>query len=308
MHEVSHNIPEWIEAHRKFFLPPTCSKLLHGDGQLKVLFVGGANERRDYHVEEGEELYYMVTGMMCLRIQNRGKFEQLVIREGEMFLLPARVPHSPQRYHNSVGLVIQRERLPHEKDGLRFLREDTTELFFERWFHCDNVETDFKPIIREYLQSGRHHQDVGKTSALSSEEDIESSRFWPNFQAQICPPVHLSTWLQENRADLERDGRKSLYDARYQTEATVFRRGTHRCTHEHSETWLWQLEGSSVVRTDGAEYALSKGRSLLVKQNSPHEIVLAGGDDAVLLSVTMDPTKASGSGDAAASSTAQGGR
>lgn len=37
----------------------------------------------------------------------------------QMFLLPARIPHSPQRYADTVGLVIERERLKTEIDGLR---------------------------------------------------------------------------------------------------------------------------------------------------------------------------------------------
>jgi len=37
-----------------------------------------------------------------------------------MFLLPARIPHSPQRQANTVGLVVERRRLPSEIDGLRY--------------------------------------------------------------------------------------------------------------------------------------------------------------------------------------------
>ena len=37
----------------------------------------------------------------------------------QIFLLPAGVPHSPQRFANTVGLVIERRRLKTELDGLR---------------------------------------------------------------------------------------------------------------------------------------------------------------------------------------------
>ena len=33
-----------------------------------------ANERKDYHLEEGEELFYMRQGDMCLKILEGGKF------------------------------------------------------------------------------------------------------------------------------------------------------------------------------------------------------------------------------------------
>jgi len=39
-----------------------------------------------------------------------------------VFVLPSRVQHSPQRKEDTVGLVIERERLPEETDGLRYDR------------------------------------------------------------------------------------------------------------------------------------------------------------------------------------------
>ena len=30
--------------------------LRHGDGQLKIMYIGGPNQRKDYHVDEGEEV------------------------------------------------------------------------------------------------------------------------------------------------------------------------------------------------------------------------------------------------------------
>lgn len=49
------NVSQWIEENKKFFLPPVCNKLMYG-GQLKVMFIGGPNVRKDYHMEEGEEV------------------------------------------------------------------------------------------------------------------------------------------------------------------------------------------------------------------------------------------------------------
>lgn len=43
----------------------------------------------------------------------------LFLLSEQMFLLPARIPHSPQRYADTVGLVIERQRQKTEMDGLR---------------------------------------------------------------------------------------------------------------------------------------------------------------------------------------------
>ena len=114
------NVEKWIEENEKFFLPPVCNKMMHNT-QLKVFYVGGPNQRKDYHLEEGEELFYMRKGDMCLKILQNGKFKDVHIKQGQVFLLPGRIPHSPQRNVNTVGLVIERERLKTETDGLRYL-------------------------------------------------------------------------------------------------------------------------------------------------------------------------------------------
>jgi 3-hydroxyanthranilate 3,4-dioxygenase len=76
-----------------------------------VFYVGGPNQRKDYHLEEGEELFFMRKGDMVLKILEAGKFRDVKIKEGDIFLLPGRIPQSPQCYSDTVGLVIERERL-----------------------------------------------------------------------------------------------------------------------------------------------------------------------------------------------------
>lgn len=59
--------------------------------------MGGPNARKDYHFNETEELYYQVEGDIVVKIIDDGEFKDISIKEGEMFLLPPRTPHSPQR-------------------------------------------------------------------------------------------------------------------------------------------------------------------------------------------------------------------
>ena len=74
-----------------------------------------------------------------------------------MFLLPGRIPHSPQRFSDTVGLVIERERLKSETDGLRYFVEangaPTRDVLFERWFYCDDLGTQLGPVIKEFFAS-----------------------------------------------------------------------------------------------------------------------------------------------------------
>ncbi|MCY5962585.1 hypothetical protein OV760_29980, partial [Salmonella enterica subsp. enterica serovar 1,4,[5],12:i:-] len=90
---------------------------------------------------------------MCLKIIEKGKHKDVHIREGEMFLLPARISHSPQRQANTVGLVFERMRLKTELDALRYYVGDSTDVLYEKWFYCDDLGTQLGPIIKEYFCS-----------------------------------------------------------------------------------------------------------------------------------------------------------
>ena len=70
------------------------------------MFVGGPNVREDFHLEEGEELFWQIKGNMNLVVEERGKQRDIPIKEGEMFLLPARIPHSPRKIFNIFLLTL----------------------------------------------------------------------------------------------------------------------------------------------------------------------------------------------------------
>jgi 3-hydroxyanthranilate 3,4-dioxygenase len=101
--------------------------------------VGGPNTRTDYHIESGEEFFYQLKGDMCLKIVDGGKFRDVLIKEGECFLLPARVPHSPQRVADSMGLVIERKRHNDEFDTMRWYCSQCRHIVYQQSFHCTDL-------------------------------------------------------------------------------------------------------------------------------------------------------------------------
>ena len=104
------NFKEWIDINRDLLKPPVCNKVIYENTEFIIMVVGGPNTRKDYHIDEGEEFFYQLEGKMILRIMEDSKPKDIQINEGEIFLLPAKVPHSPQRFENTVGLVIERKR------------------------------------------------------------------------------------------------------------------------------------------------------------------------------------------------------
>ena len=96
------------------------------------------------------------------------------IKAGEMFLLPAKIPHSPVRPANSVGLVIERKRKPHHKDGLMWFSDKENALLYEEYFHLTNIEKDFLPADNLIRDFGMIILAVAITLTIS----IESILFW----------------------------------------------------------------------------------------------------------------------------------
>ena len=91
-----------------------------GDREFIVMVIGGPNARTDYHVNQGEEFFYQVEGNIVLKVIDDGKPVDIPIKEGEIFLLPGGVPHSPQRPAGSIGLVVERRRKPGELDAFHW--------------------------------------------------------------------------------------------------------------------------------------------------------------------------------------------
>lgn len=146
------NLQAWIEQHRHLLKPPVGNKCIQQDDFI-IMIVGGPNARTDYHYNEGPEWFYQLEGEMVLRVQEDGAARDIPLRAGEIFLLPPKVPHSPIRMPDSVGLVIERRRLPHEQDGLLWFCARCNHKLYEAYFPLQNIETDFPPIFADFYRS-----------------------------------------------------------------------------------------------------------------------------------------------------------
>ena len=147
------NFQKWIDEHRHLLKPPVGNKLVYEDAEFIVMVVGGPNARKDYHWEEGEEFFYQLEGDVMVKIQEDGKSVEVPIKEGEIFLLPPRVPHSPIRPENTVGLVIERKRKLDEKDGLLWYCDNCNSKLYEEYFHLKNIENDFQVVFKKFYAS-----------------------------------------------------------------------------------------------------------------------------------------------------------
>jgi 3-hydroxyanthranilate 3,4-dioxygenase len=154
------NFKKWIDENRHLLKPPVGNQqVFKGNDDFIVMVVGGPNARKDYHYDEGEEFFYQLEGDITVKIIDDGKPVDIEIKEGEIFLLPPRVPHSPQRPANTVGLVIERYRRDGEKDGFM-------------WF-CENC-------------GNKLHEDFTEVTDIVKQLPVIMGNFWDDEQKRTC--------------------------------------------------------------------------------------------------------------------------
>lgn len=146
------NLQAWIDENRHLLQPPVANKQIYLENDdFIVMVVGGPNGRKDYHWEEGEELFYQLEGDIQVKIINAaGQPETIDIRQGDMFLLPPRTPHSPQRPAGTVGLVLERHRRAGEVDKLLWFCESCHAPLHEASFALLDIGTQIKQAISEF--------------------------------------------------------------------------------------------------------------------------------------------------------------
>lgn len=249
------NIIKWINENQDKFFPPVCNHIMHND-QLIVMYIGGPNMRDDYHIEEGEEFFYMVKGEMVLKIVEKGKRKDVRIKEGECFVLPARIPHSPQRSSDTIGLVIERKRHKDEFDVLRYYINGSVFPLYEKSFYCEDLGVQLKPIIEEYFAS-----EEKKSGTPSVKSVLKELPFKINDEDQVEEPFNLSERLKRV------SNGESLIKSQSQFKIDAFVDGSSK-EQTLGDCWIWQIDGTSQIEIDEKVFTLNSSDSFLVPKNS----------------------------------------
>jgi 3-hydroxyanthranilate 3,4-dioxygenase len=144
----------WIDENRHLLKPPVGNQVVYSDNSdFIVMVVGGPNNRKDFHYNETEEFFYQLEGDIALRILEDGEIKDIAIKEGEIYLLPGKVPHSPQRPANTVGLVMELKRNHGETDGCMWFCENCGEKLYEEYFRMTDIVQQLVPIMEKFYAS-----------------------------------------------------------------------------------------------------------------------------------------------------------
>ena len=144
------NFQQWIERNRSVLKPPVGNRRVFADGDFIIMVVAGPNARQDYHLDPGQELFYQLEGDIVLETLQDGRPVDIPVREGEMLLLPALVPHSPQRPAGSLGLVIERQRRAGERDGFQWYCPSCAGLLHETFIELTDIEAQLAPLFERF--------------------------------------------------------------------------------------------------------------------------------------------------------------
>ncbi|WP_029033071.1 3-hydroxyanthranilate 3,4-dioxygenase [Salinimicrobium terrae] len=149
------NLNKWIKENRDLLKPPVANKSLYPDAEdYIVMVVGGPNARKDYHYNETEELFYQLEGQIKVHIQDEGEKRTFELGPGDMYLNPAKLPHSPERTTGSVGIVVERKRTDIKAtDGLLWFCENCNNKLYEVYFPLHDIENDFQKHFEHFYSS-----------------------------------------------------------------------------------------------------------------------------------------------------------
>ncbi len=152
------NLMKWIEEHRHELVPPVSNKQFYSGADDVIVFVsGGPNTRNDFHVNPTEELFFQIKGDIAVRVRplDDSAPHDVIVREGEMFLLPRWVPHRPQRPAGTIGLIVEfprgtDDRGRPQEDALRWYCPKCDTLVHEARWALKKIDEDLKVIMNDF--------------------------------------------------------------------------------------------------------------------------------------------------------------
>jgi 3-hydroxyanthranilate 3,4-dioxygenase len=148
----TYHLKQWVHENEDYFKPPLrTNRLLVHHKDFLVMILRGPNTRLDFHIEPGDEFFYQIQGDMELHLKPPGEPRQIItIHEGEIFVCPGGLPHSPRRYDNTWGLVIERKRRDQEKEEFAWFCETCDRLVLSRIMEQGDIPAQVQEVYRAF--------------------------------------------------------------------------------------------------------------------------------------------------------------
>lgn len=175
------NFDHWLGENAASLVPPVGNKQIWADSDLICTVVGGPNQRSDFHDDPFEEYFHQFRGNAHLLLLDRGKFERVVLKEGDTFLLPAHVRHSPQRPEpGSLCTVIERARPLGVKDAFEWVCAVCASLVVRKELQLQSIVSDLPEVFAQFYGTSDAERTCETCGAVHPAKD------WRQWHAELA--------------------------------------------------------------------------------------------------------------------------
>ena len=148
------NFQKWIAEHREVLKPPVSNAVVWTDTDFIIMVIGGPNQRTDFHDDPHEEFFYQLQGSMLLELMDENNERcDVLLQEGDVFLVPPLVPHGPRRKDNTIGLVVEYWRPTGENDHFVWYCDNCNHLLNDAQFYLTALDVDIQPEFERFYAS-----------------------------------------------------------------------------------------------------------------------------------------------------------
>ena len=166
---VPFNLATWIAQTMSGDMGSVGNKEVFRHADFIFMIVKGPNKRNDFHIDPYDEIFYQLKGTIYVQYRDpTGQQQVAEVKEGEVMILNAFTPHLPMRPPDTIGLVVERPRVPGEKDGIVWYCDACGHTLHALELDCQDIETQLKAALDQFnanlalrtcAQCGRVHPD-----------------------------------------------------------------------------------------------------------------------------------------------------
>jgi 3-hydroxyanthranilate 3,4-dioxygenase len=169
------NFQRWLDEHSHLLKPPVGNQQVWQDADFMVTVVGGPNGRSDFHDDPTEEFFYQFKGSAYLLLWDRGRYERVNLNEGDIFLLPPHVLHSPQRPEaGSLCLVIERQRPAGARDAFQWSCAKCGNPIQRHEVLLQSIVDDLPPLYERFYASDEAARRCSKCGEVHPGRDYKA--------------------------------------------------------------------------------------------------------------------------------------
>ncbi|PZG01834.1 3-hydroxyanthranilate 3,4-dioxygenase [Micromonospora deserti] len=127
---------------------------LYPDSQFEVVLVRGPNQRNDFHVDPYDELFIQLEGTIRVDTREPGAgLRRQLVHAGELYVVPAGVPHSPLRPADTWGLVVEIRRKPGDVELVEWYCDQCDAVIERVSLESSEMIEALGPLLNEFQSS-----------------------------------------------------------------------------------------------------------------------------------------------------------